>query len=135
VIVVDTNTVAYLLLEGERTPLAQRAFRKDPEWIAPLLWRSEFRSLLGLYLRKGMLSLPETVQVMAEAEDLLDGREFQVTSERVLSLLAAASCSAYDAEFVTLAEESGVPLLTSDRRLLEAFPRLAVSLERFAGTT
>jgi predicted nucleic acid-binding protein len=42
-IVVDTNVIAYLLLEGEHTEQAEAVFCKDPDWVAPHLLRSEFR--------------------------------------------------------------------------------------------
>ena len=50
-IVIDTNVVAYLLIEGERTSACRRAFAKDPEWCAPFLWRSEFRNVLTMHMR------------------------------------------------------------------------------------
>lgn len=34
-------------------------------------------------------------------------------------------CTAYDCEFVALSQRLGVPLVTLDRALLKAFPRLA----------
>jgi predicted nucleic acid-binding protein len=40
-IVVDTNVITYLLIAGDFTDLAEQAFRKDGEWHAPLLWKSE----------------------------------------------------------------------------------------------
>jgi predicted nucleic acid-binding protein len=56
-IVVDTNIIAYLYLTSERSRQAEQALRKDPQWATPLLWRSEFRSVLALYLRRKLLSL------------------------------------------------------------------------------
>ena len=53
-IVVDTNVLAYLLITGERSAEAERALRKDPFWAAPLLWRSELRNVLALYMRQPM---------------------------------------------------------------------------------
>ncbi len=31
--------------------------RLNPLWIAPILWKSEFRNVLALYIRQGYLSL------------------------------------------------------------------------------
>ena len=47
-IVVDTNVLVYLLVPGEHTEQAERVFRRDPVWAAPLLWRSEFRNVLAV---------------------------------------------------------------------------------------
>ncbi len=41
-IVVDTNLVAYLMINGEHTEDAKNAFRADPEWIAPSSWPWNF---------------------------------------------------------------------------------------------
>lgn len=66
-IVVDTNVIAYLILPGDHTAAARTALRKDPEWAAPLLWRSEFRSILSLYIRRKLLSLQDALPFMQEA--------------------------------------------------------------------
>jgi predicted nucleic acid-binding protein len=131
-IVADTNTIAYLLIVGERTQLAKEVLRKDPDWVAPLLWRSEFRSVVALYLRRGFLSLAQALQLTEEAETLMHGGEYEVTSSRVLSLAAGSQCSTYDCEFVALAQELGLPLITSDSKILSEFPSIAVSPEDFA---
>jgi hypothetical protein len=51
--------------------------------------------------------------------------EEAVQSERVLQLVASSRCSADDCEFVAAAQQLGVPLITADRALLEAFPGIA----------
>lgn len=131
-IVVDTNVVAYLLLQGERTTEAERAYRRDSDWIAPLLWRSEFRNILVNYIRRGELALGRALQLAERAEKLLRGREHVVLSLDVLSLAAGSSRSAYDCEFVALAEQSGIPLVTADRGIVRDFPSTAIALEAFA---
>ncbi len=55
-----------------------------------------------------------------------------VDTAEVLSLAAESGCSAYDCEFVALARNLGVSLVTSDREVLKAFPAIAVPLERYS---
>ncbi len=130
-IVTDTNLIAYLLLGGAGTSAARAVFLRDPDWAAPLLWRSEFRSILAGYLRRGELQIGDAVAVQRMAEELLEGREHLVRSERVLRAVASSACSAYDCEFVALAEHLRVPLVTSDRRILRDFPAVALSPSRY----
>ena len=130
-IIVDTNIIGYLFLTSDRSSQAERALRKDPVWAAPLLWRSEFRNVLALYLRQGLLLLEDTHQIMEEATRLMRGMEYEVASLRVLSLIASSTCSAYDCEFVALAQDLGVPLVTADRRILDQFPAASISLDTF----
>jgi predicted nucleic acid-binding protein len=131
VIVVDTNVLVYLLLPGEHTEQAERVLRRDPVWAAPLLWRSEFRNVLAVYMRQGRLSLDQALQLMDNAEILLQGREYTVSSVRVLGLVAGTRCSAYDGEFVALAQDLGLPLVTSDTRLLAEFPATVIAMDLF----
>ncbi len=130
-IVVDTNVLGYLFLTSEHSPWAERVLLKDPEWAAPPLWRSELRNVLALYLRKSILALADANVIMAKATELLQWREFNVRSEDVLKLASTSGCSAYDCEFVAVAMDIQAPLITSDRRLQQLFPEVAVSPEAF----
>ena len=131
-IVVDTNLIGYLLLASERSSQAEQAFRRDPEWSAPLLWRSELRNVLAVQMRLGRIDLEHAQEVMSQAEELMRGHEYAVTSLSVLRLAAESGCSAYDCEFVTLAQDLNIPLVTLDRQVLTAFPHTAVSLDAFS---
>lgn len=130
-IVVDTNVVAYLLLRGDKTPQARLALQKDPVWVSSVLWRSEFRNVLAVYMRQERLTLDDARQLMKEAELLLEGREHQVESQEVLSLVASSKYSAYDCEFVALARQLGVRLVTTDTEVLSEFPTTAIALGDF----
>jgi predicted nucleic acid-binding protein len=132
VIVADSNLIAYLLIRSEQTPAAEAVLKRDADWAAPLQWRSEIRNVLSLYLRQGHLSLADALQYMQEAEALLRGREYEIPSAPVMALSLQSGCSAYDCEFVHLAQHLGVHLVTSDRKMLGAFPNLALSPEDFA---
>jgi predicted nucleic acid-binding protein len=132
VIVVDTNLIAYLIIQGEHTQQAEDVLTKDSEWSAPTVWRSEVRNVLVLYMRRGLLSLDQALRLMQRAETLMQGREYEVLSTAVFSLAANSRCAAYDCEFVALAQHLGVPLITSDRQILAAFPATAVSMDAFS---
>ena len=130
-IVVDTNIIGYLYLSGQRSAQVEIAYQKDPHWVAPLLWRSEFSNVLALYLRQRQLSLDEALKIMDEAEGLMAGAEYRLPARQVLALCPQSRCSAYDCEFVALAKDLNVPLVTVDRRILREFPQIAISLDNF----
>lgn len=127
-IVVDSNVIAYLYLPCEFTADAEALLERDAEWAAPVLWRSEFRNILAGYMRRKTLTLEQASNVQAEAEALLHGAEFEVESKAVLDLVNKCDCSAYDCEFIALAERLDTKLVTMDKKLLRAFPKRAVAL-------
>ena len=127
-IVVDTNVLSYFYLRDQYGTEVDALFRKNPEWIAPLLWRSEFRNTLLGYVRRDRMTVDRAVALMDDAEDLLQGSEHIPDSRDVLELARDSGCTAYDCEFVALARSFGVKLVTMDRQILKAFPKFAVSL-------
>ena len=126
--VVDSNVVAYLYLPGEYTAFAEALFERDSDWAAPILWRSEFRNILAGYLRRKTLNFAQVCSLQSEAEDLLAGSEFDVESKAVLQMVRDSDCSAYDCEFIALAEKLDTKLVTVDKKLLKAFPKRTVNL-------
>lgn len=131
-IVVDTNVISYLLIKGDFTKHAQSAFLKDPNWVAPYLWRSEFRNVIAFYIRYKKMTLDHASNLIEEAENILIGKEYQVSSNRVLNLISKSKCSAYDCEFIALASLLDVPMITSDKKILKEFPTIAFPLNKFA---
>ena len=132
-IVVDTNVIGYLFLSSEQSLSAERALKKDSEWAAPIIWRSELRNVLALYMRKNIIKLEHAQSIMNGALELLRGREYEVSSYEVLRLASETKCSAYDCEFVAVAKDLKVSLLTFDKQLLRKFPAVANSLSTFCG--
>ena len=130
-IVADTNLLIYLYVQGQRTEESEAVIRRDAVWTVPLLWRSEFRNALVGLIRAGALQLNDALAMSEEAERWLTGHEYSVLSAHVLTLAAESGCSAYDCEFVALAQDLEVPLVTSDRQILKAFPTMAVSPSAF----
>jgi predicted nucleic acid-binding protein len=128
-IVVDSNVIAYCWIRGELTALAHRLRRFDSDWHAPVLWRSEMRNILTGYRRDGSLGEDQVRRIMGAAEAGFAGREHHLPSDRVFAMTERYRLSAYDAEFVALAEILGVPLITEDRAILKCWPGQALSLE------
>ena len=130
-IVVDSNLVAYLLIPGAKSEIADAIFQQDSTWVTPLLCRSELRSILTLYMKKEGMSLAQAQRTMEKAESLLRNREYAVPSDQVLEISMRHHITAYDAEFVVLAKQLNVPLITFDGPLRKACPEVAIDPEKF----
>ena len=128
-IVVDTNVIAYLFIKGSYSKTAEKLLKTDSEWISSPLWKSEFRSVVSLYLRKKEISLKQAQNIVQLAEEVMDDREFQPDSNLILDLVSTSKCSSYDCEFVALAKSLSLFLYTSDRKILKEFPNIAKSIQ------
>ncbi len=132
-IVADTNTIAYLYINSDKSAQAEQLLLREPRWIAPSLWKSEFRNVLALYLRKNILTLDEILMIIQQAENLMLENEYEVSSVQILHLVNASDCSTYDCEFVALAKLLNIPLITSDKKIINAFPGIAQTIHDFIG--
>ncbi|MDX2000111.1 MAG: type II toxin-antitoxin system VapC family toxin [Thermoanaerobaculia bacterium] len=131
-IVADTNVIAALILGGERHLEASRAFERDPRWTAPRLWKSEFCDVLASTMRIQGLPFATALEAIERAQSLLVTAPTEPTPEAILRLAEASGASAYDCEYVALADLLDLPLVTADRKLAERFPARAVKLAEFA---
>jgi len=130
-IVADSNLIAYLLIPGDHSSLAEEVFLKDADWAVPLLCRSELRNIFTLYMRHEGMSLQQARVTMEKAELLWRNSEYAIPSDLVLEATSHNRISAYDAEFVVLAQRLDVPLVTFDKPLRKAFPDIAIAAEHF----
>ena len=130
-IVVDSNVIAYCWILGDRTELAQRVRLRDAAWHVPVLWRSEVRSALAGYMGQGTITPDRATTIMTAAENTLAGCKHLVASQAVLELAGRTRLSAYDCEYVALAQSLAVPFVTEDRAVLKACPEVAITMEGF----
>lgn len=131
-IVADASLIACFAVRDERSELADAVCRTDAVWVAPLLWRSEVRSALVKYFHHGLMGFESIMISWHLAEEAVGAREYSVNARKVLELAVRSKCSTYDCEYVALAQELGVPLVTADKQLLKMFPKIAVPLKKFA---
>ena len=129
-IVVDANIISYLHLPTKHTASAEQLLEQAPMWAVPYLWRSEFRNVLTQYLRASLITYDKALGIMAAAEELLRGNEYAMNSLDVLALANASTLSGYDCEYVALAQVLQVPLVTEDKKILKAFPNIALPLKK-----
>jgi len=133
-IVVDTNIISYLYISGDNSQQSENLLSFNSTWVAPILWRSEFRSVLAQYLRKSLLDLDEILLIIQQAEKLLTGNEYEVPSTNIMQLVKNSQCSAYDCEFVALAQYIDAPFITADKKILREFPNIAKSVNSYLAT-
>jgi predicted nucleic acid-binding protein len=130
-IVVDNDVISYFWLDASRTEAARAARKRDRDWSAPQLWRSEFRNVLYQHMRHRGLSLQDALQIAEQAEADLAADAYPVDTADVLRLVDTTGHSAYDCEYVALAQQLGVTFVTGDTDLPTLFPETAVLLEDF----
>jgi predicted nucleic acid-binding protein len=124
-IVADTNLTAYLVLDSPYSEQAESLHRSQPDWIAPLLWKSEIRNVFSKHLKHGRMTLQEARFQLRRLESFFQEQLFDVPSFSCLEAAAASGCSSYDCEFVVLAQQNDCPLITMDKKLVKAFPETA----------
>jgi predicted nucleic acid-binding protein len=127
VVVVDTNVVAYLLIEGDRTAQAQALYARDPDWRSEGFLLVEFCNLLATCIRAGRLDGDSAAGLLGSAERTVTG-VVNLPHARALALAAEFGVSAYDARFLAVARQLGTKLITEDAKLLRAAPALTQTL-------
>ena len=130
-IIVDANLIGNLFIQSDHSPLAIQVFEKDPDWYAPILWQSEVRSIVTAYFRHHLLTLDKVYRVMDEAHALMIDHERFISSNLVLELVGTSKCTSYDCEYVALAKEMKLTLVTFDKQVVGEFPRIAVFPQNF----
>jgi predicted nucleic acid-binding protein len=130
-IVVDTNIIAYLWLDSKRSDLVDAVHGTDPDWIVPRLWRYEFLNVLTSYIRNKNLPIKDALSIWRQALSTFQRSEYESDPEHVVHVSSANRISAYDAQFITLAVQKGVKLVTEHRDLLDKFHGTAISMEDF----
>jgi predicted nucleic acid-binding protein len=133
VIVVDTNVLVALLLPGPKVEAAERVLVRDAAWSAPALVFSELRNVLVSYARKVPESSARCAEIIAEARRIVICPPAEESDDAlVLELAMGSGCTAYDCEYVALAERLRCRLVTWDKQVVVAFPQRATTPERFA---
>ena len=115
-IVVDTSAVADLLLESPVNTTLIARLGSVSEMHAPHLIDVEFLSVLRRLVGRDLLTVARADVARRRFNQLpLHRYPHQPLSDRVWAL--RSTVTAYDGQFIALAELLGLPLVTSDARL------------------
>jgi len=128
-IVVDTNILAYLLIEGDRTEKVRRLLDYDRDWLAPSFWRIEFLNVLLNYAKYQNVPAKNVKIIWETSFHLSHLREEAVEAGQALDLALKHKITGYDALFVALAQNLKTVCVTEDKALRKAVPHLTASLD------
>lgn len=132
-IVADTNVVAAVVIPGAALPDALAARSRDRDWIAPRLLESELLNALSKYVVVAKtLDRDEAVKAFRRGLSLVHIPQHQIDPVDVLNVRVRSGLTSYDAEFVALAIDRNLRLVTLDAQVLNAYPGVAVSLAEFS---
>ena len=127
--IVDTNIVAYLLIDGDHSAAALELRRRDSNWRSESFLLVEFTNVLASSIASKRMTLSQARDFLTEAVTLLDGRLGRLPHFSMLEASVRYQVSAYDARFLALAQQLGLPLVTEDAKLRRAAPNLTQSLD------
>ena len=121
-VVVDASIAAAWFLPDERNDAADQlmADLRSAPGRAPSLFWFEIGNLFLTAERRGRLAAGEAVLSMAQLRGLPLQDEGAGGDPLVLALAARHALSAYDAGYLALAIQLGLPLATTDKRLAAA---------------
>ena len=129
-VLVDTNILAYLLIEGDRTAAAQELYARDPDWRSEGFILVEFSNVLATQVRAKTLAREQGTRLLADARALIP-EPASVPHADALQTANQFGISAYDARFIVVAMQMKLKLITEDTKLRSAVPSWTASL---AGT-
>jgi len=127
-IAVDSNVLAYLLIENRQTPDARALLARDSDWHSDVFCLVELTNVLATAMRVRRMDLSRARAALAEAHDVIQPGLHEATHFETLGIAAEFGVSAYDARYVAVARNLGVRLVTEDTRLRNAAPALTQSL-------
>jgi predicted nucleic acid-binding protein len=88
-------------------------------------------NVLATYQRRDVLKLAQYKKLLDHAERFVNVAQCEVKMEAALAVAAKYAITGYDAQYVALAQSLNAPLITEDRKLREAVPGIAFSMQEF----
>ena len=131
--VIDNSGVMSWAFQDEANPFADAVLEKLSETsaIVPSVWPLEVVNVLLVAERRKRLKQADSVRFITLLSQLPIFVEREWPDNRMEELLAvgrANDLSSYDASYLYLAMRKGIPLATSDQKLIAAAKQVAIPL-------
>jgi predicted nucleic acid-binding protein len=129
-VVIDASA-ALAWLFGEEQAQSHEARLGDSGLVAPSLWRLEVVNAVLVKERRGHISASQGnkfLQILEALEISIAGDPAGPGLKQLAVFARPHQLTAYDAAYLELAIEFGIPLWTYDRNMRDAAKRLGVSL-------
>ncbi len=130
-IVIDANILIYSLIESEQTFRVHQLRERDADWRTAPLCLHEVLNVLTTFQRNKRLTLTQCQQLLGHAQRFMEQAQVQIDLNHAISLAAQYKLTGYDAQYVALAQMLDLPLITEDRKLRQAVPQIACSLQTY----
>ncbi len=118
----DMGPAASLWVDAGKPDLRKLSFKPDEKEL------EEIKALVS-WLRSST-----AIAMQSQAEQQLAENEYSVNSTDVLTLTSESGCSAYNCEFISLAKSLKLKLITSDKKLIQMFPGIAMTVGDYLRT-
>ena len=129
-VLVDTNVVVHLVLEGNATRGARALLAADSDWRSEPFLLVEFTNVMATAIRLGRIAASTAESALSDAQRVIGAGLHAVPHANVLALAVKHRVTGYDARFLAVAEQIGTKLVTEDAKLRRAAPRLTQSLDQ-----
>jgi len=131
-IVVDANLIVYRYVSGPLSSLARAALDRDADWRTASMWRCEFAGAVVNMIRAKILDQNDALEAMSNAANEMSARTSDVPQENVVRIALRDGISAYDAQYIALAELLNLKCVTADGPLARKAPHTTILLSDFA---
>lgn len=130
-IVVDANILVYSLIEGDYSQLVHKLREREMDWRTTGLCLHETLNVLATYQRRDIFTLTQCKKLLDHAERFMTVAQCEVKMDAALAVAAKYGITGYDAQYIALAQSLNAPLITEDRKLRDAVPGIAFSMQDF----
>ena len=127
-VVVDTNVLAWLFVEGEPSANTRALYAHDADWHSERFVLIEMTNVLATTMRVRGMTLTRASDALLAASRLIEPGLVTVEHADALAFASRYRVSAYDARFLAAARALDTRLVTEDSRLRRAAPALTRSL-------